>query len=138
MALKTKQISFDLEGQRYEIKFPTVGQFIDIENMQMGLTNGNYGELIKSGLKKSYYTVDLVDAISILYVLVPKLREDLNVRSYIDLDMFLAKKLVKVFKTDIKPWFDELLAELMIDDDIPEPEIPNVKQETKEGDINLH
>lgn len=136
--MKQKTIQFTLEGNKYDAKFPNVGQYLDIENMKMALTNNSYSDMIRSGLKTSYFAIDLVDSLSFLYVMVPTLREDLNVRNYNDLDPFMAKKIVKVYKAQIKPWYDDLMTELLKEEDIPEPIKPSKKEGVGEDDeINL-
>ncbi len=140
MTILQKNLVFKLDGNQYEIKFPNVGQYMDIENMRIGLTNGAYVDLIRTGLKSAHFQVDLVDAISVLYVLVPNLRGDLNVTNYNDLDVFTAKKIVNVYKRDIKPWFEGLMEELLKDEEIPEPIQPKKKknEEAKQGHIDLN
>lgn len=133
MAVLQKTLVFKLDGNQYEMKFPNVGQYMDIENMRIGLTNGAYTDLIRTGLKSAHFQVDLVDAISILYVLVPNLRSDLNVSNYNELDVFVAKKIVSVYKREIKPWFEALMEELLKDDEIPEPIKPKKKKEEETG-----
>ena len=111
MTPKTKK--FELEGVQYEITFPNVGQYLDIENMKMALTNNTYSTMLQSRLRSSFFALDLVDSISIMYILVPSLRKDLNVKEYTELDPFMAKKLISVYQKQIKPWYDELMAELL-------------------------
>ena len=132
MEILQKTLTFKLEKSTYTLTFPNVGQFMDIENMRMGLTNGAYTDLLRSGLKTSHFQVDLVDALSILMVLVPEIRKDLLVTNYNDLDIFLAKIVVKAYKKDVKPWFDGLMATLLEDDDIPEP----LEAKAKEGEAS--
>lgn len=114
-----KKKTFEISNVKYEVSFPTVGQYFDIENMKMMLTNNSYGDMLRSGLRTAYFAIDLVDCISLFYVLVPDLRKDLNVRNYNDLDPFLAKKIVKAYKSQIKEWYDELLEELLREDEVP-------------------
>lgn len=118
MLQKQKQII--IEGNPYNIEFPNVGQYLDIENMKMMLTNNTYSALLQSRLRTAYFAIDLVDAISVMYVLVPGLRKDLNVKNYNELDTFMAKKIVKVYQEQIKPWYDELMNDLLDLDPINE------------------
>lgn len=118
MLQKQKQII--IEGNTYSIEFPNVGQYLDIENMKMMLTNNTYSALLQSRLRTAYFAIDLVDAISVMYVLIPGLRKDLNVKNYNELDTFMAKKIVKVYQEQIKPWYDELMNDLLDLDPINE------------------
>jgi hypothetical protein len=125
--MKAKTIQFVLEGVTYNAKFPNVGNYLDIENTRMMLTNNSYADLLRSGLKASWFAVDLVDAISFMLVMVPNLRVDLNVKNYNDLDPFEAKKIVKVYKKQIKPWYEGLMDELLKDEEIEVPQPPDPK-----------
>ena len=135
MAIKQKTIFVTIEGNKHEVKFPNVGQLIDIENMKMALTNGQYAEMVKSGLRLHYQILNLVDTISIFSILISELKADLSVRDYTQLDPFLGKKLVSAYKKDVKVWFDDLLEELMKDDDIPEPLAPTKKGKKSDEEI---
>lgn len=118
MTMIQKSKSISVEGVSYELKFPKVGQYLDIENMKMMLTNGMYADMLQSRVTTAFYAVELVDAISLFYVMIPQLRDDLNVKNYNELDSFLAKKIVSVYRKQVKEWYDGLLDELLkIDDD---------------------
>jgi hypothetical protein len=132
MAIR-KQINVHVDGKSFVVKFPNVGQLMDIETYKMGMTNNTYPELLRSGLNKSYVITELVDAVVHFMVLLPEVVKDFNVKNYNDLDPIIAKKLLKPWREEIKPWMDELMKELMRDEEI---EIPNV-EDVKEGQIDL-
>jgi len=131
MLQKQKQII--IEGNSYNIEFPNVGQYLDIENMKMMLTNNTYSALLQSRLRTAYFAIDLVDAISVMYILIPGLRKDLNVKNYNELDTFMAKKIVKVYQEQIKPWYDELMNDLLDLDPINEIN-QDREQDQEDGD----
>lgn len=131
MLQKQKQII--IEGNSYNIEFPNVGQYLDIENMKMMLTNNTYSALLQSRLRTAYFAIDLVDAISVMYILIPGLRKDLNVKDYNELDTFMAKKIVKVYQEQIKPWYDELMNDLLDLDPINEIN-QDREQDQEDGD----
>jgi len=131
-----KSTRVKIENAEYDVKFPTVGQMLDIENMKMSLTDNNYSMLLRSGLKTSFFATELVDAIAHFWILIPELRNDLTVKHYSDLDPFLAKKLVKVFRKQFSPWYDVLMDELLKDD---EEVVASSEEEIEDaGDINLN
>ncbi len=134
MTVIQKTLIFKLDSATYTLKFPNVGEYMDIENMRIALTNGAYTDMLRTGLKSAHFAVDLVDAMSILYVLAPTLRTDLSVSNYNDLDLFLAKKVVKAYKEQIKPWFDKIMDELLKDEDVPAPLVSKKKADANEAE----
>jgi hypothetical protein len=87
--------------------------------------------MLRSGLKSAYFTTELVDTISFFWVLIPEIRQDLEVKSYVDIDPFIAKNLIKVYREQFKPWYENLYSELIKDEignDVP-------KIEEDKGDI---
>jgi hypothetical protein len=103
-----------LFGNDYIVKFPNVGQLMDIESMKMALTNNNYSEWAFSGLKIHIFQLDIADAISYLSVLIPELKNDLGLKNWRELDALRSKKLVEEFKKSFIPWFKPLLDELTL------------------------
>jgi hypothetical protein len=125
----TKSIKFVIDKVNYDATFPNVGQLLEIQNLQNLLTNNSYASMLQSGLKSAYFALDMVDAISFLFVMVPQLRKDLNVTNYNELDPFLAKKIVSAYKKQIRPWYNELMDELLKDDEIEPSELEDVEKE---------
>jgi len=130
-----KTIKVIIEEKEYIVKFPNVGQLLDIENMKMALTNNTYADLVRSNLKTSFFATEIVDAIAHFWVLIPNFRADLDVKSYTDLDPFLAKKLVKIYKTQFQKWYDGLMAELMADE--IGNDLPDMPEEEEDAIIKL-
>jgi hypothetical protein len=118
MKLPNKVLVVQIEDNTYSIKFPTVRQFLAIENLRMALTDEKYGSMAFSGLKSASFAVDIVDAISAFFTLIPELKEDLHAKSFMDIDPFLAKALVKVYKSKFAPWYNAWLDELLKEDEV--------------------
>lgn len=116
-----------IDGASYNVKFPTVGQYIEIQNLKVALSNGNYEQMALSQFKGLVFSARLIDVISTFSVLVPTLLNDLSVKSYTNLDPILAKKLVKVFEKDFQPWYQEWLKILFEEDE-------EKQEETKDED----
>lgn len=111
-----REIVVDYEGRKFRIKFPNVGQLIDIESLKNGLTSGKYGQFAASGIKSMYLILDIVDTVAFLTVMCPKLRdyitdgdEDMD---YMRMPPETAKKLVKTYKEQILPWYNRILTQL--------------------------
>lgn len=130
--MQQRQIILKIKEFSYPVKFPNVGQLMDIENMKMSLTNGSYADMIRSGLKSSYFNTEIVDTIAHFWVLLPDLRTDLAVKSYTELDPFLAKDLLKVYREQFSPWYEKLMIELMSDE--VDNKVPDIKKETENND----
>ena len=91
-----KLITF--RGSDYIVKFPNVGQFIDIENSKMFLTNGKYVDMAISVLKIHAFQLDIIDTISYFSVLIPELKEHLGIKNWRDLDAETSKELSLAYK----------------------------------------
>lgn len=100
-------------GKDHQIDFPNVGETIKIERLKMALTTDEFGisqysVMARSGLKTQSDALDLVDAIAHLSVMIPALQNELKVQSYMQLDRFKAKEVVKIFKEQYFPWYIEI------------------------------
>ena len=115
------QISEKLE---YTLKFPNVGQLLEIEALKMAYTNNSYSVLAQSGLKSNIYALDTADCFATFQVMIPTLAKDLGVNSFTQLDSFEAKKVIRAYTKQVQPWMTELLTDLykMEDDAVKEQE----------------
>jgi hypothetical protein len=107
-----KQIKLKVLGKDCIVKYPNVGQVLEIESLKSALTNGTYGDLVRMNTRSSNQALDIADTIATFTVLIPEFRETLNVKSYTELDPFDAKKLVVVYKNKFFPWYNEINKEL--------------------------
>lgn len=100
-----------IAGVKYTIKYPNVGEMLEIDNKKMLLTNGQYGEYLASPVmtKSLRFVLDLVDALSHFSVLIPGLTNQLKVESYMQIDVVTGKELVKVYRDSFTPWYEELM-----------------------------
>ncbi len=100
-----------IANMNYQIKYPNVGEILEIDNKKMLLTNGKYAEYIASPImtKSLKFVIELVDAMSHFSVLIPDLTKQLDVNSYLDIDLVTGKELIKVYKTQFEPWYEELM-----------------------------
>lgn len=124
----TKSTKISINNQDFIVKFPNVGQLMEIEALKMSLTNNNYADMVRSGLRSSQFNLDLVDAISHFSVMIPDLRKNLEIESITTMDPFLGKELVTVFKKQFYPWYKNFTDELYQ----IEAESKSDKEDTKE------
>lgn len=112
-----REITVSYNGSKFQVKFPNVGQMIDIESMKNALTGGKYGSFAASGVKSMYFILDIVDTIAFLTVMCPKLKkaitdeEDEN-KDYLSMKPETVKELVEVYKKQIHPWYSSILNQL--------------------------
>src|ERR1700741_39694 len=97
---------FSVKGNSYTIKFPTVGEFFDIESRRIQLSSGTYHQMLRSTLVSAQTALDLIDMVSTISVMVPKLQEDIKAKTLIDLDLIDSLELLKVYREDISPFIE--------------------------------
>lgn len=121
-----RHLTFKVKGSSYQINFPTVAQFIDIESMKAKLASDAYNDMIRVGTLLSVKALDLVDMTANLEVLCPQLRKDLKADSILSLDIFDAKELLDAYKKQIVPWlvsWQKVLVEVQREDSETEEEV---------------
>lgn len=111
-----REVAINYKGKKFIIKFPNVGQMIDIESMKNALTGGKYGSFAASGIKSMYFVLDIVDTIAFLTVMCPKLRnfvtEEEDEVDYTQMKPETVKELIDIYKKDILPWYSKILEQL--------------------------
>lgn len=105
-ALPLNEITINFKGNGYIIKWPTSGQFIDIELLKSSLSDNGYASLFNSTRSAEWARL-YIDTIATLNILVPQLSIDLNTKSILALPMSESIPLVKEFKKVYLPWYNE-------------------------------
>ena len=101
--LPSSELVLPLQGNNYIIKFPKVGQFIDIESRKAILSSGQY-----RSLSASYSpAVSYIDVFATFTILIPDLIKDLRVESLFDLDLSELQPLVDFYEGKYLPWYNE-------------------------------
>ncbi len=111
-------VTISFGGANHTIKFPTVGQIMDIEQRKQILTANTYGAMVRTSTVASVFNITLTDAIACFGVLIPKLTKELDVKSYLEMPALDGKELVKVYKEQFRPWYNKFLKELYRDIDL--------------------
>lgn len=111
-----REIFITYNDKKFGIKFPNVGQLMDIEALKMGLTGGKYGTFAASGIKSMYFVLDMVDAIAFFSVMCPRLKnfvteEDIN-KDYTQMNPQSIQPLVEIYKRDVMPWYNSIMSQL--------------------------
>ena len=91
----------------YTTKFPTMGQFIDINVLEAQLSKGTIKDLITSGTSDAIDTYVYLSMYAHISILFPQLVKDLKVNSLLDLDMNDCQELVERF-VEVKSWIKDV------------------------------
>jgi len=107
MAL-SKTVKVNIGEQSYEVKYPNIGELLDIETKKAALANNMYGSLSLMNNHNSVYALDLIDMLAYFITLIPKLKDNLQgYNSILELSPIEAKPLLKAYKEEFLPWFEE-------------------------------
>lgn len=108
----SRECKFKIGEKSFTVKFPNVGQIIDIESLKQALTNNRYGVMAASGVTSMYYALDIVDAISFYQAVAPSVSKYYDIKSYTSLAPEDMKDLTEAYTSTIKPWYDKVMSEL--------------------------
>lgn len=98
---------FNFKGEEYQIEVPTVGEYLDIENQKIIQSDGQWINLLKNQTISALRSIQIIECVSILMVLCPKLFENIKVRSYREIDAIDFIELLNLYNKDISPWYSE-------------------------------
>ena len=101
-----REKTFTVKGNQYSLKFPNIGQYLDVESLRMRLSDGTYQSMLRSNLVSSGIAMDMIDMISTLTILCPQLLKDMKSSTILDLDIMEANELLTVYKKDVSTWVD--------------------------------
>ena len=101
-----------IKGKNYTVNFPNVEQLMEIEAIKMSLTNNKYVDYSMSVLKTHIYLLDMADAISYLSVLIPELKDDLQIKNWKQADPGKLKELISAYKNQFIPWYKDIFDDL--------------------------
>ena len=101
-----RNIELSINGNTYNVCFPTVNQFIAIEAKKSALSHNQYGAMILNRTKVASKALDFIDMLSYFSVLIPDLMKDSKV-PLTELDIMDGKELLKVYMSDFKVWMDK-------------------------------
>jgi len=102
---RVKKILF--KEKEYQVTFPTVGQFIDMETEKIKYSGGQWANLITSGTLSGLRAIQVIECLSFFTTVCPAFLKDLAVENILDIDAIDFAELVKLYKKDISPWYAE-------------------------------
>ena len=111
-----RTLEFNVKGNRYQIEFPNVGMFQNIETMKQVLSKGMYGALMSTGTITASKALDMVDIEAHLSILVKadesgknKLLKDLKCSTFSELGLEDYLELEQAYKSQFEPWWNNIL-----------------------------
>lgn len=111
---RTKVIK--IEENQYEVKFPNMGQIIEIEAKKVAISLDKYSAMINNPTVGTNLALDFIEAISYISVLIPQLTKDLKVNSLFELDMISSVVITNCYKYEILPWYLDWIEALQEED----------------------
>lgn len=113
-------ILFKLKGNQYNLKFPNVGGYKQIQVNKQLLTNNTYQSMIQTYNKESQLACDVVDIEATLTVIAPEqFFKDLGTKSISELGMLDFNELRKEYIGQILPWWREIEQALSLQNEEP-------------------
>ena len=119
-----REKKFKIGEKTFIVKFPNVGQIIDMESLKQALTNNRYGQMASSGVVSMYNALDFVDTIAFFQVCVPDARKYFNIQDYTALSPATMDDFLDAYRNEIKPWYDKTMAEFR---NVKKEELGNVE-----------
>lgn len=105
----------EFRGTKLNVKFPNVGEMIDIENLKTAYSGGRYGVMLASGVKSMLYALDTIDAMAFIEIKLKAVRNMLNIpaeQSLMNIDVILSSELTAWYKQQIAPWYNSMMSKL--------------------------
>lgn len=103
-----KELEITVKGNSYKVKFPNVGQYIDLQAMKMSLSSNQYGSMERSFHPSMQRALNMVDVEAIFTVLCPELIKDLVPTSFSDMGLADYRELEEVYKAKVIPWWEQI------------------------------
>lgn len=101
------QKTIKIQDNSYSLKYPTVGQMIDIKVLENQLSKGTLKDCLVNGLYDDIDVYLAVKTIAHVSVLIPSLKKDLKVDDILNIQFDDFQELIEVFNTEIFPWLEE-------------------------------
>lgn len=94
-------------GRTYDLKYPNVGNFIDIKVLETKLSQGSAMSLV-NGTGEQLDAYFYITTYAHFQVLCPDLLKDLKVNSLLELSLLDFQELLNVYLQEIQPWIAEI------------------------------
>ena len=112
MSTVSNECVFEVGGNSYTVKKPTIGQILDIQTMKAQITRGSYGQIVRNMDDVGIMSLDMVDMIATISSLCPEVIKDLKVDNWDELDPFDILDIYKGYHETVHPWFNKYSKDL--------------------------
>ena len=102
-----RELTVTIQERQYIVKYPNVGQLIDISVRENGLTRGGTRDLMFSGLPEHQEAYLTIKVIAFMDIMLPNVVKDLKVDSLLELDPIDFKIINDVYYNEIYKWLNE-------------------------------
>lgn len=106
-SLPKRKIKIQVKENEYEISYPNTGGLIDIQISKSTLSRDQYESMLYQNGFSGQYSAMLIEMVSVFNTLAPKLKEDLKVRGFLELDVMDTKYLMDIYIKEVYPWMKE-------------------------------
>lgn len=96
-----------IQNNSYVLKYPTVGQFIDIKVLEQQLSKGTMKDFLTAGLYDDVDAYLAIKTVAHIQVLIPSINKDLKTESLLDIQFDDFQELISIFNDEIFPWLEE-------------------------------
>lgn len=103
------ELKFEVRGNTYTIKVPTVGDMIDVERMKMVLSNGYYNEMMKTSTVSAQESLLMIDIQAHFSVQCPDLIKDIKCDDIRRLSIEDYQELKNIYIKQFLPWWNNWL-----------------------------
>jgi hypothetical protein len=135
--IPASKIDLAILGNSYSLDFPNVGQLIDIERLKIKMSGSTYNELLFGTTRQSQLAFTAVEAIATFTVLIPKLKEDLTLKSLLELPLPRVKELTDVYEKQFYPWYKDWFNIINEESSVKEEELSEEKEEKKSDNYEI-
>jgi hypothetical protein len=102
-----RELVVEIGGKKYTVKYPNVGQLIDISTREMLLSGGKMGDLLYQGTKDHMNAYAGIKTMAFIEIMLPNLVKDLKTESLLKLDPVDFTEINEVYWKQINKWFEE-------------------------------
>jgi hypothetical protein len=106
----SRSITIPIGKNEYTVKYPNVGQQMNIEILKIQLTDGRYDTMKFSYNPAFIKQAEIAEAIATFNILIPDLKKDLNAKSMLELEQDQMLDLLTAYTEKYLPWYEEWAA----------------------------
>ena len=104
--MNERNLLLKVRQNEYAVKFPTAGQFYDIEILKQQISHGQYNNLIQTDTIVSLDAVNMINMKAYITALCPEILKDLRCKDFDDLHIDDLHELYDVYEKELLPWIE--------------------------------